>query len=154
MPTDREMFRLKNTPSGPMRKPWDHTSVTWRLLKNGKDYHLEVCCELDGLERSRRVVIGPRRARSWLKLLESAKINIFPKGYGSCDGSYSTLTTGDMYASLSLTWLNTPPEGAEVLGELEEALWSFVTPALEFGEEDVIPQPNGIFSIASREVDS
>jgi hypothetical protein len=128
-----QIFCLVNRPSGPMA-PWEAVTTTWRLFKEGEDYELEIVSRLGRRRKTRKAVIGPKRARKWIEAIENAEISMFPESSPSCDGSYFELHTGDMFASISLSWLNVPPKGAESLDDLADWLWAFVTPDLGFGD--------------------
>lgn len=130
-----EIFRLKSTPSGPMA-PWEAVTTTWRLLGDEEEYVLEIVCRLGRKRKQRRVAIGPKRAGKWIDAIGRSKVSLFPVTMASCDGSCFELRTGDVFGSVSLAWLNLPPEGAEPLEDLTEWLWGFVTPDLGFSEEE------------------
>lgn len=134
------IFQLKYTPCGPMAYE-DSATTTWRLSGDEDEYILEVACRLGRKVKKRRTAIGPKRAARWIEAISSAMISLFPQACPSCDGGYYELKTGDMYASVTLEWLNQAPEGAEPLDKLAQWLWDFVTPDLDFrwGDDLVIP---------------
>jgi hypothetical protein len=125
----RRIFCLKETPSG----PWEpHVHHSWTLNQGENGYELMIEARLGRSKRKRRVQLKDRNALKWITALQQVRVSFPPMGHSTCDGSYYELTCGDEQASISLTWLNFAPEGAEILDDLVERLWFLVTRDLEF----------------------
>ena len=57
-------------------------------------------------------------AKEILDELRKAEIPLFPPGMYGCDGSFFTMTVGDMFGGATYRWWSEPPEGWGILPKI------------------------------------
>jgi hypothetical protein len=137
------ILTVKQNPSGPLEQG-EATAHMWKMDKDGDGYKVVISQSCETNRRRKSVAIDSRKAEKWLKRLQAISISLMPEVPETCDGSHYTFSFQGYLVGIELNWHNTPPAGADQLGEFTEWLWSLVPeewdiPKDEMGLLDLLP---------------